>query len=168
MSDASEAGGVLAALAREKIAFTDLALSWIWIFFGMKVKTPESVMTTSFIFLMPLTFASNIFVGLENDPDWLQVIVRNDPVTHLTHASRGLTCTAKPWTRTCFGCWARRRRSCSSPRPPRSGCTIRSGEGPKRRTVPGRGPGVGRSTYGMSASTVTAVLSRPHSERSPL
>ncbi|MDX2086566.1 MAG: hypothetical protein SFX73_01895 [Kofleriaceae bacterium] len=30
----------------------------------MKVKTPESVMTTSFLFLMPLTFASNIFVGL--------------------------------------------------------------------------------------------------------
>ena len=44
------------------------ALSWIWIIFGMKVKTPESVMTTSFVFLMPLTFASNIFVGLETMP----------------------------------------------------------------------------------------------------
>lgn len=29
------------------------ALSWIWIIFAMKVKSPESVMTTSFIFLMP-------------------------------------------------------------------------------------------------------------------
>src|SRR5262249_25004047 len=32
------------------------ALSWVWIIFGMQVKTPESVMTTSFVFLMPLTF----------------------------------------------------------------------------------------------------------------
>ena len=34
---------------------------------GMLVRTPESVMTTSFIFLMPLTFASNIFVELRDD-----------------------------------------------------------------------------------------------------
>jgi ABC-2 type transport system permease protein len=56
----------------------------------MKVKTPESVMTTSFLFLMPLTFASNIFVGLETMPPWLQAIVRHNPVTHLANASRGL------------------------------------------------------------------------------
>jgi ABC-2 type transport system permease protein len=66
------------------------AVSWIWIIFGMKVKTPESVMTTSFVFLMPLTFASNIFVGLETMPKWLQAVVRHNPVTHLTSASRAL------------------------------------------------------------------------------
>ena len=67
-----------------------VALSWIWIIFGMKVKTPESVMTTSFVVLMPLTFASNIFVGLETMPSWLQAVVRHNPVTHLANASRGL------------------------------------------------------------------------------
>ena len=66
------------------------ALSWIWIIFAMKVKTPESVMTTSFIFLMPLTFMSNIFVEVGTMPAWLQAIVRHNPVTHLTSASRGL------------------------------------------------------------------------------
>jgi ABC-2 type transport system permease protein len=66
------------------------AISWIWIIFGMKVKTPESVMTTSFVFLMPLTFASNIFVDLKTMPSWLQAVVRHNPVTHLTDASRGL------------------------------------------------------------------------------
>ena len=66
------------------------ALSWIWIIFGMKVKSPESVMTTSFVFLMPMTFASNIFVRLETLPAWLQAIVRHNPVTHLANASRGL------------------------------------------------------------------------------
>jgi ABC-2 type transport system permease protein len=67
-----------------------LAVSWIWIIFAMKVKTPESVMTTSFVFLMPLTFASNIFVGIETMPGWLQAVVRHNPVTHLANASRGL------------------------------------------------------------------------------
>lgn len=67
-----------------------LALSWVWIIIGMKVKTPESVMTTSFIFLMPLTFASDIFVRLGTMPGWLQVVVGNNPVTHLAAASRAL------------------------------------------------------------------------------
>ncbi len=66
------------------------AVSWIWIIIGMKVKTPESVMTTSFIFLMPLTFASNIFVGLDTMPGWLRAVVEHNPVTHLASASRGL------------------------------------------------------------------------------
>jgi ABC-2 type transport system permease protein len=66
------------------------ALSWIWIIFGMKVQSPESVMTTSFIFLMPLTFMSDIFVPLPTLPDWLRPAVANNPVTHLAAASRAL------------------------------------------------------------------------------
>ncbi|MBW3582081.1 MAG: ABC transporter permease [Euryarchaeota archaeon] len=80
--------GVLLAVALV-IAFA-LALSWVWIIIGMNVKTPESVMTVSFIFLMPLTFASDIFVRLETMPSWLQVVVGNNPVTHLAAASRAL------------------------------------------------------------------------------
>jgi len=83
-------GAVGVLLAFGLVLIFCFALSWIWIIFGMKVKTPESVMTTSFMFLMPLTFASNIFVGLETMPSWLQAIVRHKPVTHLTNASRGL------------------------------------------------------------------------------
>jgi ABC-2 type transport system permease protein len=85
------AGGVAGVLlAFGMVLIFAFAVSWIWIIFGMKVKTPESVMTTSFVFLMPLTFASNIFVGLETMPSWLQAVVRHNPVTHLTNASRGL------------------------------------------------------------------------------
>ncbi|HEY8945624.1 MAG TPA: ABC transporter permease [Polyangiaceae bacterium] len=84
------AGFVGVALAFGLVLLFAFALSWIWIIFGMKVKNPESVMTTSFLFLMPLTFASNIFVDLKTMPPWLQVIVRNNPVTHLADASRGL------------------------------------------------------------------------------
>ena len=84
-------GGALGVLlAFGLVLVFAVSLSWIWIIFGMKVRTPESVMTTSFVFLMPLTFASNIFVGLETMPPWLQTVVRHNPVTHLTNASRGL------------------------------------------------------------------------------
>jgi daunorubicin/doxorubicin transport system permease protein len=84
------AGAMGVFLAFALVLVFAFAISWIWIIFGMKVKTPESVMTTSFVFLMPLTFASNIFVGLETLPGWLQAVVRHNPVTHLTDASRGL------------------------------------------------------------------------------
>lgn len=80
--------GVLLALLL--VLLFAFAVSWVWIIFGMKVKTPESVMTTSFLFLMPLTFASNIFVDLKTMPPWLQAIVRHNPITHLADASRGL------------------------------------------------------------------------------
>jgi ABC-2 type transport system permease protein len=84
------AGALGVLLAFGLVLVFAFAISWIWIIFGMKVKTPESVMTTSFLFLMPLTFASNIFVRLETMPSWLQAVVRHNPVTHLTNASRGL------------------------------------------------------------------------------
>ncbi|ABC83680.1 ABC transporter permease [Anaeromyxobacter dehalogenans] len=82
------APGVLAAMAL--VLVFSFALSWLWIVVGMLVRTPESVMTTSFVFLMPLTFASDIFVGLGTMPGWLQGVVRHNPVTHLANASRDL------------------------------------------------------------------------------
>ena len=84
------AGPLGVLLAFGLVLVFSFALSWVWIIFGMIVQTPESVMTTSFLFLMPLTFASNIFVGLETMPSWLQAVVRHNPVTHLANASRGL------------------------------------------------------------------------------
>lgn len=81
--------GVLAAFAL--VLLFCFSVSWIWIIIGMKVKTPESVMTTSFIFLMPLTFLSNIFVPLQTIKyGWLETMVRHNPVSHLASASRAL------------------------------------------------------------------------------
>jgi daunorubicin/doxorubicin transport system permease protein len=84
-------GGLLGVLLAVALVLTfGFALSWLWIIVGMLVRTPESVMTTSFVFLMPLTFASNIFVNLSTMPHWLQAIVGRNPVTYLANASRGL------------------------------------------------------------------------------
>jgi ABC-2 type transport system permease protein len=84
-------GGVVGVLlAGLLVLIFCFALSWLWIIVGMLVRTPESVMTTSFVFLMPLTFASNIFVELSTMPGWLQAVVGRNPVTHLANASRSL------------------------------------------------------------------------------
>lgn len=88
--------GVLLAVAL--VLLFGFSVSWIWIIIGMKVKTPESVMTTSFLFLMPLTFASDIFVRLDTMPGWLRAVVGNNPVTHLAAASRGLMQGEPVWT----------------------------------------------------------------------
>lgn len=85
-----EAGplGVILAIAL-MLVFAS-AVSWIWIIVGFLVRTPESVMTTSFLLLFPLTFVSNIFVDPATMPGWLQAVVAVNPVTHLTTASRGM------------------------------------------------------------------------------
>jgi ABC-2 type transport system permease protein len=67
-----------------------IGAAWLWIIVGMLMKTPEAVMTMSFVFLMPLTFASDIFVRLETMPGWLQAVVERNPVTVLARASRNL------------------------------------------------------------------------------
>ncbi|MGH7429076.1 MAG: ABC transporter permease, partial [Candidatus Methylomirabilaceae bacterium] len=87
--------GVLLALAL--VLTFAFALSWLWIIVGMLVRTPESVMTTSFVFLMPLTFASDIFVELSTMPGWLQAVVGRNPVTLLARASRGLMHGTTQW-----------------------------------------------------------------------
>jgi len=67
-----------------------MSLSWMWIIVGMLVQSPESVMTSSFLLLFPLTMGSNIFVDPRTMPGWLQRVVAVNPVTHLADASRGL------------------------------------------------------------------------------
>lgn len=85
-----DAGPLGAVAAIALILLFAFSVSWIWIIVGMLVKSPESVMTMSFLFLFPLTFVSNIFVPVATMPGWLQTVVGLNPVTHLTDAARGL------------------------------------------------------------------------------
>ena len=85
------AGGLVGVVLAVALVITfAFSVSWMWIIVGMLVKTPESVMTSSFLLLFPMTFASNIFVDPATMPGWLQRVVQFNPVTHLTTASRGL------------------------------------------------------------------------------
>ena len=83
-------GAVGVMLAIGLVIIFSIALSWMWIIVGMLVKSPESVMTSSFLLLFPLTMASNIFVDPRTMPPLLQKIVSLNPVSYLANASRGL------------------------------------------------------------------------------
>lgn len=80
-------GVVLGVLLLLVFAFS---LSWIFTILGLLLRTPNAVMGVSMMVLMPLTFASNIFVDPSTMPAALQRFVEINPVSHLVTAVRGL------------------------------------------------------------------------------
>jgi oleandomycin transport system permease protein len=71
------------------IAFA-LCLSWAAVYIGMIVRTPGAVQGLMFLVLMPLTFATGIFVPVDTLPSWLEGFTKVNPMTHLVDALRGL------------------------------------------------------------------------------
>jgi len=71
------------------IAFA-LCLSWAAVFIRMVVRTPGAVQGIMFLILMPLTFATGIFVPVDTLPSWLEGFTKVNPMTHLVDALRGL------------------------------------------------------------------------------
>jgi oleandomycin transport system permease protein len=67
-----------------------LCLSWLPVFVGLKVRTSGAVQGIMFMLLMPLTFASNVFVATKTLPGWMQGFVKVNPMTHLVESMRGL------------------------------------------------------------------------------
>lgn len=65
-------------------------IGWIFTIIALIVRSPSTVMTLSWLVLMPLTFASNIFVDPRTMPAWLQTFVAVNPVALLVHAVRGI------------------------------------------------------------------------------
>ncbi len=85
-----EAGvaGVVASLILLNVF--GFGMSWIFVVLALIVRTPSVVMTMSWLVLMPLTFASNIFVDPATMPDWLQAFIAVNPVAILVTAVRDL------------------------------------------------------------------------------
>jgi oleandomycin transport system permease protein len=71
------------------IAF-GLCLCWVSVLVGMVVKSPQAVPGALIAFILPLTFASNVFVPTSTLPGWLQAFTDVNPVTLLTEVNRGL------------------------------------------------------------------------------
>ncbi|MBB5873619.1 oleandomycin transport system permease protein [Allocatelliglobosispora scoriae] len=67
-----------------------LCLSWLPVLVGMKVRTAGAVQGIMFALVMPLSFASNVFVGTSTLPGWMQSFVKVNPMTHLVESVRGL------------------------------------------------------------------------------
>lgn len=80
--------GVLAALGL--VLLFAFSLSWVWLAFGLVARSPQTVFTTGFMLLVPLTFASNIYVDPETTPGWLHAFIDVNPISLLVTATRGL------------------------------------------------------------------------------
>jgi ABC-2 type transport system permease protein len=67
-----------------------LSLSWLWAATALLVRDPAVVISIANVVLMPLSFASNIFVQPHTMPGWLQAFVNVNPISHVAAAARGL------------------------------------------------------------------------------
>ena len=65
-------------------------LSWGFAFVGLAAPNSETAQAMTFPLIFPLTFASNIFVNINGMPSWLQPFARNQPVSQVAEAVRGL------------------------------------------------------------------------------
>jgi daunorubicin/doxorubicin transport system permease protein len=85
---AGGAAGVASAVAL--VLVFALSLSWLWTTLGLLLRTPNSVQIAGILVLLPLTFASNVFVSPRTMPGWLRTVVDLNPVSHLATAARSL------------------------------------------------------------------------------
>jgi ABC transporter DrrB family efflux protein len=67
-----------------------LALSWIFAFVALTVRSAEAAQSAGFVILFPLVFASSVFVPVSTLPNWLQAIAKVSPVTLTANAARSL------------------------------------------------------------------------------
>jgi ABC transporter DrrB family efflux protein len=72
------------------VAFS-YSLSWVFAIVGLVVRNGETAQAASFPILAPLVFASSAFVPVASMPGWLQTFARNQPVSVVVNAVRGLT-----------------------------------------------------------------------------
>jgi len=91
-------GGVLGLLASVLLLNVfALGMGWIFTAVALVVRTPGTVMTLSWLVLMPVTFGSNIYVSPETMPGWLQAFVAVNPVSHITTALRSVLGGTPSW-----------------------------------------------------------------------
>ncbi|GAA3151639.1 ABC transporter permease [Streptomyces echinatus] len=84
-------GGVLGVLAAVALVIAfGLALSLVWAAVALAVRDPAVVISIANAVLMPLSFASNIFVQPSTMPGWLQAFVDVNPLSHVASAARDL------------------------------------------------------------------------------
>lgn len=66
------------------------SLSWVWTTVSLTVRTEQAAMGVSMFVMMPLVFASNVFVDPRTMPNWLQPAVEVNPVSVVVGSVRDL------------------------------------------------------------------------------
>ncbi|QOR71955.1 ABC transporter permease [Ruania alkalisoli] len=84
-------GGLLGVLAAFLMLLVfSFSVSWIWTVVSLAVRSEQAAMGISMFILMPLTFASNIFVNPTTMPSWLEAAVDVNPVSVVVTSVREL------------------------------------------------------------------------------
>jgi ABC transporter DrrB family efflux protein len=81
-------GGLVAACGL-CMAFA-FAMSWAFAWVGLTVRNSEATQA-ALMPVFPLTFVSSAYIRIETMPGWLQPFARNQPVSQVVNAVRGLT-----------------------------------------------------------------------------
>src|SRR5207247_8346752 len=85
-------GGLLNALcAIAVVAGFGFALSWIFAFVALTVRGAEAAQSAGFVAIVPLVFASSVFVPVSSMPDWLAAFAKVSPVPLSADAARAFT-----------------------------------------------------------------------------
>ena len=73
------------------------AMSWVGVFLGLSVPSPEVANQAIFTFIFPAVFISNVFVPPSTLPDFLRPIAEWNPVSALTASLRELWGNPNPF-----------------------------------------------------------------------
>jgi ABC-2 type transport system permease protein len=73
-----------------KITSTGRRPTRLWAATALLVRNPAVVISIANAVLVPLSFASNIFVQPRTMPGWLQAFVNVNPISHVAAAARDL------------------------------------------------------------------------------
>jgi ABC transporter DrrB family efflux protein len=85
-----QAGAAQAFVCIALVSGFGLALSWIFAFVALTVRSAEAAQTAGFVVMFPLVFASSVFVPVSSMPSWLQGFAEVSPVTLTANAARSL------------------------------------------------------------------------------
>ena len=81
--------GFLNALAMIVLVMAvSFTFSWVMAAIALSVKKLEAVQAAAFTGIFPLVFMSSALVPVEGMADWVQVIARNNPITHWANLAR--------------------------------------------------------------------------------
>src|SRR5262245_41851513 len=86
----SRGGAVAGATGPLLVLAFGVAFAWVTVAVATAMRDPETAQGIWFITLMPLLFASSIFASPSNMPGWLQPVVKANPLTVVSDATRGL------------------------------------------------------------------------------
>ncbi|MEX2458999.1 MAG: ABC transporter permease [Actinomycetota bacterium] len=73
-----------------------MTVCWPLGFIGILAKSPQAVNTGAFMIILPITFASSVFVPAASMPGPLRAFAEANPITKVAEAARGLMLGVRP------------------------------------------------------------------------